>query len=213
MTWPIVYLATNRLNGKRYVGVTCKLLCQRKAQHFHGARYGKGHCKLFHAAIRKHGEDAFEWTVIFSSDSYDLALQEEVRLIAELRPEYNLTAGGEGTKGVKKSAESIEKQRASRAGWRPTEEMRQRQSAAMKGRKLSAETRQKISDGNKRRVLSAQWYANMRAAKKSGWHHTPETCAKMAATRTGRKRPEWVTAKIASTKRARRLGGQMELSL
>lgn len=145
----IVYLATNRVNGKRYVGVSSKPLNWRRGQHEYDALKGPAGCRLFHRAIKKYGPEAFEWSVIFSASSYEDALSAEVRLIAELRPEYNLTTGGTGCPGLVH-----------------TPEMRARNAAAQKGKKLSAEHRRNISEGVKRRAPVPDLGAKISAAKK-----------------------------------------------
>lgn len=49
-------------------------------------------------------------------DNYSDAQREEIRLIAELRPEYNITKGGGGALGLKHSPESLEKMRLAKVG-------------------------------------------------------------------------------------------------
>lgn len=91
----IVYLATNSVNGKRYIGVTTRQdIRRRKSEHACAARRGD-HDGAFYRAIRKYGIDAFRWRVLASCSSATEALAEEVRLVSELNPEYNSTKGGE----------------------------------------------------------------------------------------------------------------------
>ncbi len=89
----LVYLATNRVNGKQYVGFTGQTLRQRMKAHKAQAKKGAG-CRVFGAAIRKHGWDVFEWEVLFES-AWNEALEAERYFIWRLRPAYNLTSGGE----------------------------------------------------------------------------------------------------------------------
>lgn len=118
----IIYLATNAVNGKRYIGATVKSLVRRKGEHIIAAKRGAGY--MFHKAIRKYGEDAFQWTILKRCSSRDELMKEEIRLIADLRPEYNITVGGRGIVGVPR-----------------TEEWKKKISKAQKGRKLSPERR------------------------------------------------------------------------
>jgi group I intron endonuclease len=90
-----VYCATNSVNGKRYIGVTVDL-GNRKREHFHRAMSSKRSQTKFTAAIKKYGKDAFEFAVLSTWDTREGALMEEIRLIAEEHPEYNITAGGDG---------------------------------------------------------------------------------------------------------------------
>lgn len=103
---PIVYQATNRLNGYRYIGVSKGSLKARRTQHFCHARRTPEKMP-FLAAIAEHGEDAFVWEVLDTFNSYDAAIAAEIRLIAECKPEYNVTRGGPGITGVKRSASWI----------------------------------------------------------------------------------------------------------
>ncbi len=94
----IVYAAVNIANGKRYVGYTSVGLEGRRRAH-HTKAFGGLSAVRFHAALRKYGRDAFVWEVISSFENRAEALAEEIRLIAEMKPEYNVTAGGDGATG------------------------------------------------------------------------------------------------------------------
>ena len=58
----IIYGVRCRCNGKWYIGQTVNYK-RRKYNHLKNARHISDGC-IFHAAIRKYGEDAFEWTVL-----------------------------------------------------------------------------------------------------------------------------------------------------
>ena len=60
----IIYGVRNTVNGKWYIGQTVNYK-QRKHNHLAHARYNHDRC-VFHAAIRKYGEDTFDWTVMES---------------------------------------------------------------------------------------------------------------------------------------------------
>lgn len=96
----IVYQATNAVNGKRYIGVTCNTLVWRRKKHEAAADAGtqKGRA-IFLDAIRKYGKAAFQWEVLAEYDNYDDALQGEIGFIERLAPEYNITKGGQGHLG------------------------------------------------------------------------------------------------------------------
>lgn len=126
MTQPkeaIVYRVTNRVNGKRYIGVTHCDFARRKREHFHRAFASNRTRTKFSNAILKYGRDAFDFEIISTWETRDLALKEEVRLIAEESPEYNLTSGGDGVPI---------KDRSQHPDWY------KKVSAALKGRKPSA---------------------------------------------------------------------------
>jgi len=104
LTPTVVYIATNKLNGKRYIGITRQELKKRQTHHFYVAsRLGtdsKLECVHFHRAIKLHGRDAFEWTIVATCSTFKEAAKEEIRLISLLKPEYNISGGGDGVAGV-----------------------------------------------------------------------------------------------------------------
>ena len=59
----IIYGARNTVNGKWYIGQTVTGLGKRRRRHLIYARNNYDNT-VFHAAIRKYGESAFEWTVL-----------------------------------------------------------------------------------------------------------------------------------------------------
>lgn len=60
----IIYGSRNIVNGKWYIGQTVNYK-QRKHNHLNSARHNHDRC-VFHAAIRKYGEDSFDWVVMES---------------------------------------------------------------------------------------------------------------------------------------------------
>lgn len=163
----IVYMATNRINGKRYVGITVRLAA-RKAAHFHDAKRGAD--GYFHRAIRKHGADAFEFAIIRRCGSYKEAALCEIAMIAALKPEYNMSFGGDGIAGI---------------GTRATPETREKLRAAQLrnparywlGKTRSAESIAKRTETRARNPVRP-WLGKQRS---------PETIAKIAA-----KKRKWV---------------------
>jgi group I intron endonuclease len=110
----ILYQATNQINGKRYVGITKQGLATRVYKHLYLARNGKG--RRLGAAIRKHGENALKFTVLVVCQNYRYALDLEMAYIAKIKPEYNVTAGGEGVLGLKLSDKTRAKLGAANKG-------------------------------------------------------------------------------------------------
>jgi group I intron endonuclease len=142
---PIVYRATNTVNGKSYIGVTVKTLEMRAYQHVWTAKTRRPGARLLTRAIRKHGEDVFKFDVLERYETIQDAMAGERHYIELMKPEYNLAAGGVGPSGVRWSAKRHRIMRKSlRTAW--TEDRRQRMSAALKGRKPSEETLRKMRE-------------------------------------------------------------------
>lgn len=99
-----VYCHTNKINGKKYFGITSNVV-DRRWKNGNGYR---GQC-VFWRAINKYTWDGFEHEIIFDNLTRDEAIQKEVELIAKYKTNccrykdpaygYNMTDGGEGTSG------------------------------------------------------------------------------------------------------------------
>jgi group I intron endonuclease len=91
----IVYKAENKVNGCVYIGATTRTLNARKTRHERDARNGSKHA--FHQAIREHGADNFEWSIIDTASTAKELNEKEKRWIAYYRAEggiYNVQEGG-----------------------------------------------------------------------------------------------------------------------
>jgi group I intron endonuclease len=197
----IIYVARNRVNGKRYVGQTIKGRVHRKCDHAYSAR--RGSRSVFHAAIRKYGEDGFEFITI--QECFDRACLNEaerfwIRALNTVVPNgYNLTYGGEGgedseeTKKRKSEAfkrwvtpemqkEWAEKAHAALRGSKWSEERRRNQPKMV----WTEERRENMRKFMKTFVLSEEARKKISLAKK-GRGHSEEAKAKMSAAHKGRK--------------------------
>ncbi len=132
-----VYLVTNTVNGKRYVGMTGKSAAERWADHQHAAKSNSRY--LLHRAIRKHGAEAFEVEELAVAFCAETAFQLERTLVAMLdtygwgKPGYNMTAGGDGVaRKWSEEEKAIAKVRQKRSMSRP--EVRAKISRAKKGK-------------------------------------------------------------------------------
>lgn len=88
-----IYKATNKINGKSYVGQTCDFH-SRVWQH--QRCYEKEDCD-FHRAIKEFGFDNFSWEIIETCESEDRACELEKYYIEKFntyRDGYNMTKGG-----------------------------------------------------------------------------------------------------------------------
>ena len=113
-----VYLVTNRVNGKQYVGFTSQRPQVRWSAHKTSAR--KGSPFRFHAAIRDYGEASFEFEVLVRCDSVEVATRLEAHWIAKLNTVasgYNtFAAAGRVPNGYRHSDMSIGRMRAACKG-------------------------------------------------------------------------------------------------
>lgn len=163
-----VYMHTNKINGKKYIGITSKEPIRRW-----GLR-GQGYkTQYFKRAIDKYSWDNFEHEILYMDLTEEDAKRKEVELIKKYNTKnrnfgYNLTDGGDGTVGVIISEETRTNLRNSHIGqiawnkgmkgkykvgtshahlekWK-TKEYRERQTISHLGNKQSEETKKKISE-------------------------------------------------------------------
>ncbi len=98
----LIYLITNKVNGKKYIGQTAEGLERRWSKHTYNAR--KGCQTALGRAIRKYGTEAFGVIQIASClDKESLDATERLCIIQHQsnNPKYgyNLTDGGDGVQG------------------------------------------------------------------------------------------------------------------
>lgn len=166
-----VYLITNTINGKRYVGQTKQTLANRWSMHV-----AKNHCRYLYNAIHKYGKENFIIEVLFDVPTKELANEFEIEYIDQLRTMfpngYNILPGGDDrpplSEEAKKKISEQHKGKRHRLGQSPSEETRIKLSLANKGKTLSEEHKQKI------------------AASHIGIIHSEESRRKMSETRKGR---------------------------
>ena len=144
------YLITNLVNKKIYVGKG-KSLQARWQQHKMIAKGGPDkypkRYQYLHKAIAKYSNENFEICALSCHELEKDAFQAEKDFIAKYRASdyhlYNLTDGGEGSSGCKRSKESNEKNRIAHLGKRHTDESKKLMSLVRKN--TSKETRRKLS--------------------------------------------------------------------
>lgn len=128
----IIYLVTNLVNGKTYVGQTRQPILSRWSQHVYEAREGSSY--FLHQAIRKYGKDSFKIEELYRADSQKELNEKERHFIQVYHSfcadsGYNQTMGGDG--------------------WSGNEASRRKLSVSMTGRIFSAEHRRKLSEAKK----------------------------------------------------------------
>jgi len=194
----VVYKITNLVNGKVYVGQTTKGAEYRFRQHISDSKRTKGYgCTLLQRAMRRHGVDNFRMEVLGAYSSMDDLCKAECTWIEVLRARdrdhgYNITLGGDTTKGRVVSAET-----------------RKKMSDAFRGRVFSDETRRRMSESAKGRSISKESVAK-RLITMKGYHHSDETRRKIGNGNRGKHPSLETRAKIAESwvlRRARKLLG------
>ena len=96
----LLYKWTNKINGKKYVGITTETLEERIRGHLRQVERGDSPPNGLHTAIAKYGFDAFEIKTIGEyEDIEELAFEErrQIKLNNSIAPNgYNLDVGGKG---------------------------------------------------------------------------------------------------------------------
>lgn len=206
-----IYVATNRVNGKKYVGQTVRTVALRWKIHCAAARNGEIGCRAINAAIRKYGPESFDLKTIelptgSTQDDLNLAEQRFIKSENCMVPSgYNLSLGG-GNSGPR-HPETCARIGAAHRGRKRSEEARRRMSLSHKGKKQSAESVEKRIAPLRGRPLSAVHRAKIGKGNQ-GKKQTPEWIAKLRATRIGRVPPNKGTKGLykASEETRRKMG-------
>jgi len=206
-----IYLITNLLNHKKYVGITKFSLEERFSQHTK-----KGF--LLTEAIKKYGEQKFSIELIEEVESAERAYELEIFYIKEYNTKapngYNLTDGGDGIVGWQPTNEYRQEcservkqlhknKKIGMYGKTHTEETKQKMSESLKGnqnclgRVLSEETKSKISSSHKGKKLSDSTKNKIKENHHNvsgennpmyGKKHSPETIEKIRQKALARKK-------------------------
>ena len=206
-----IYLITNEVNRKGYVGKTSFSIERRWAEHLKAAKNPKNVFALY-VAIRKYGAEKFSIREVASCDEADLNDLEKhyiqyLGTFANSGHGYNMTEGGDGGSGYIFTQEVRDKISRALKGKPKTEEARRNSGLARRGHKMSAKTRQGIMNANlgrqksdeERKRLSASLKGHAPTNRfehlkgKSAWNKgrklpspSPETLAKMSKAQTAR---------------------------
>ena len=168
-----VYVHTNKINGKKYVGLTSQ---DPERRWKHG--YGYKGSTYFYNAIQKYGWDSFTHEIIADNLSKKEAQDMESKLIVEYKTQnenfgYNLESGGsapqhsdatiEKLRLLNKSrivSEETKKKMREADKLRPihkhTEEAKLKISAAKIGHKVSDETKEKLRKAFSQKVICVE---------------------------------------------------------
>lgn len=146
-----IYLITNKVNGKIYIGQTIGKVNERFSDHCSSARtQPKKHNTVFHSAIRKYGQQSFNYQSICFCFSRESLNEAEISLIKTYdsinkKIGYNICEGGQYNIDIIWSDKAKEGARQRQLGKKHSEETKAKMSASRKGHLVSEETRRKIS--------------------------------------------------------------------
>lgn len=118
----VVYMHENRINGKKYIGITSDIPEKRWAN-------GKGYYrnKHFSDAINRYGWDSFDHRILYTNLTKEDACRIEQEMIAKYGTQdktkgYNLTSGGEHFKHSKSSVLLMSERRKGKGRQKKTAE-------------------------------------------------------------------------------------------
>ena len=225
----VIYLRTNKINGKKYVGLTTDLKTRQNRWDNLNIPYAGN---VINNARKKYGIESFGFEILKECEDNELN-QWEIYYIKELNTKvpygYNMTDGGSGTsgftishetkikmseahrgktawnKGKKLSEEHKRKISEWKKGKHRSEETKQKISKGKKGKKLSDETRKKLSETHKGKKLSHETKQKISDANKGekhwfyGKHLSEEHKKKLSECHKGKHRSEETKRKIGET--------------
>jgi group I intron endonuclease len=166
-----VYQLRNKVNGLRYIGCTGKRVSTRWKEHL--CRAASGSKVPIFAAIREHGAEAFEVSVLDRLNTKKAAMHAESLWIAHLKTNpgsggdgYNRNSGGEHPSQFAPSTRALnsatQKGRKCPPRGPMPQEWRDKIRATLAGHAVSEETRKKIGDASRGHITSDETRAKRR---------------------------------------------------
>lgn len=167
-----IYVITNILNGKKYVGLTKHDIHHRFKGHVKSAKYDSKF--TLHQAIRKHGVENFKIDLFSVHDSFEDAVQSEKNTIKKLNTlvseghGYNMTEGGEGFFGLSPDAKKSIARSHLRENLKKStlEKMR----SAKLGKKLPQATKIKMSNSHRGKKFTNEHKEKIKTSLKKAWN-------------------------------------------
>lgn len=162
-----IYIITNKVNGKQYVGITKNDIQQRFDQHIYESNHNHTN-RVLCKAIRKYGKYNFSIKLLESIEDEKLAKETEIFYISKYKTHieheecngYNMTIGGDGVKGFTITEETRAKLSAAFSGENHpfygkhlSDEHKMNCSMVKLGIKKSQSTRKNMSESKKKPVL------------------------------------------------------------
>lgn len=203
-----IYRATNRTNGKVYIGQASSQAALSDFMSYLRTRYSRGgHNPHLNSALKKRGFDGFRWEVIavcYDKEELDAC---EIRLIEEHGSfddpgrGYNQVEGGQG--GGRRSRATRQRMSQGRMGMKFADEHRKNISQSHKGVPLKEGHRTSIQKAQKVAMNRPETKARCRAAK-LGVKFSEEHCRNISRVRMGKKFSDTHRENIAKNVRGRR---------
>ena len=198
-----IYRIINKIDGKSYVGQFCKDNPKQRFTNHKSRARKEDSTEYLYRAIRKHGIENFDFTLICVCDNNELN-DLEIKYIKEFNTfgpnGYNMTIGGQGIKNYKHTPETIERLRITSTGKFPNDEIRKRISEGLMGHGCSDETREKLRKINTGKKLSKETIEKLRLAS-TGRVVSKETGEKLSKALTGKPKSKEHIDKIKEIKR------------
>ena len=174
-----VYIHTNKINGKKYIGITSQKPKDRWGKN--GSGYKKQ--QYFWRAIKKYGWNNFKHEIVLANESFDFACKTEKCLIKHYKTNdknygYNVSDGGAGTEGHTLSDEAKKK-----ISDKAKERFSNPENHPMYGTHLPEEHKEKLRNA----------FLNKYAGKphpNTGTKHSEEAKRKMSENKKGKKTGE-----------------------
>ncbi|HXP23602.1 MAG TPA: GIY-YIG nuclease family protein, partial [Candidatus Sulfotelmatobacter sp.] len=164
-----IYIITNTINGKRYIGLSTRI--KRRIME-HRTPRNLQRSTVLARAFRKYGIENFKFEVLEECEPSLLAERERF-WIAQLKPEYNMTTGGDGSPGhITTDEVKARLSAAAKAQWATMSEDQKQQRVdnnlkrPPRGHPVSEITRQKIREKLTGSKASFQAIAKRSASQK-----------------------------------------------
>lgn len=189
----IIYLITNKVNEKCYVGQTVESLQKRWGRHCFCAMKRNKKTIKFHNAIKKYGPDNFDQKILCECYSIKELNNMEISMIKTHHSHisengYNMTFGGEGTPGKKHTEEAKRKMSETRKGKYCGKNNPMYGKTGEKsywfGKKHTEETKEKMRKNMKGIKRTPEQCLNISLAKR-GYVPSEDTKAKLRITTSG----------------------------
>jgi len=186
MTSAGIYKITNLVDGKQYIGQSINIE-QRRCSHYSMLDKNKHPNLHLQRAYNLLGKENFMFDIVLFCEKEELTRYEQA-VVNFSKNIYNFRLEcTDSNKGIKFSAESLERMRISHTGLKHTEEAKRKISEKNKGKTISEFQKQQLLKSHLGKPLSDEVKKKLSIAL-TGIKHSQESIDKVAATHTGMKR-------------------------